>query len=250
MAITKNLRWLPIRSRSTRCAKTNNTVVDKRLRDKAKANLEEEEETDSMHTLFGNLFHCLGACEGDTDEISNDLVKTRKAEKTASRAQRVVKKAAEAKKTTEVKQQDAAESKEAAKTDKLAHEDVKEAIGSNNSAKMRALGGKDELGKHNKFRLFAIAKKRAAGGKDVLEKDPEFRLVLQTLHGEKVVNEAVLSEWAEGRKEEGKDGSESALFWQHPTQEFLELLQGIDEDISDGSDDDTTCSGMSGVSQM
>eukprot|EP00985_Skeletonema_marinoi_P011733 scaffold5581_cov156-Skeletonema_marinoi.AAC.2 len=241
MAITKNLRWLPIRSRSTRCAKTNNTVVDKRLRDKAKANREEEEETDSMHTLFDNLFHCWGAYEGDADEISNDLVKTRTDEKTASRAQRV-KKAAEAKKTTEVKQQDAAESKEAAKTDKLAQEDVKEAIGSNNSAKMRAVGGKGVLGKNHAFRSFAIGKKRAAGGNDVPEKDPEFRLVLQTLHGEKVVNEEALFEWVEERKEEGKDGSESALFWQHPTQEFLELLQGIDEDFL--SDEDTTCSGM------
>ncbi|KAK1737326.1 hypothetical protein QTG54_012193 [Skeletonema marinoi] len=79
MAITKSLRWVPMRSISV--AKTN-TEGDKNLSDKAASNMEKEsrhtaedidttiiavrekeEETVSMHSIFGNLFHCWGAYE-------------------------------------------------------------------------------------------------------------------------------------------------------------------------------------------
>jgi hypothetical protein len=76
---------------------------------------------------------------------------------------------------------------------------------------------------------------------DVLGKEPAFRFVLQTLHDKEIVNEVAIFEWAGERREEGQDDSRprSALFWQQPTQDFLEWLEeSSDEDSSGGSDDD------------
>jgi len=102
MAITKSLRWVPTRSISV--AKTN-TAGDKNLPDKAASNMEKEsrhtaddidtttitvrekeEETVSMHSIFGNLFHCWGAYEADNNgayapaqlEIETRLKESRK----------------------------------------------------------------------------------------------------------------------------------------------------------------------------
>ena len=101
MAITKSLRWVPTRSISV--AKTN-TAGDKNLPDKAASNMEKEsrhtaddidtttitvrekeEETVSMHSIFGNLFHCWGAYEAETGayapaqlEIETHLKESRK----------------------------------------------------------------------------------------------------------------------------------------------------------------------------
>merc|ERR1712194_526032 len=65
----------------------------------------------------------------------------------------------------------------------------------------------------------------------VLGKEPTFRFVLQTLHDREIVNEEAIFEWASERKEEGRDSPIGALFWQQPTQDFLEWLE---EDSSDG----------------
>jgi hypothetical protein len=102
MAITKSLRWVP--TRSIRFAKTNN-AGDKNLPDKAASNMEKEsrhtaddidtsaitvrekeEETVSTHSIFGKLFHCWGAYEGDDNgaytpaqlEIETHLKESRK----------------------------------------------------------------------------------------------------------------------------------------------------------------------------
>ena len=68
----------------------------------------------------------------------------------------------------------------------------------------------------------------------ILAKEPAFRFVLQTLHDQEIVEEAAIFEWASERKEEDKDSPTGALFWQQPTQDFLEWLE---EDSSSGSDD-------------
>ena len=68
----------------------------------------------------------------------------------------------------------------------------------------------------------------------VLGKEPTFRFVLQTLHDQEIVNEEAIFEWASERKEEGKDTPLGMLFWQQPTQDFLEWL---DDDSSSGEDD-------------
>jgi len=67
----------------------------------------------------------------------------------------------------------------------------------------------------------------------VLGKEPTFRFVLQTLHDQEIVNEEAIFEWASERKEEGKDTPLGMLFWQKPTQDFLEWL---DDDSSSGED--------------
>mmetsp|Transcript_9067 Transcript_9067/g.16578 ORF Transcript_9067/g.16578 Transcript_9067/m.16578 type:complete len:905 (-) Transcript_9067:54-2768(-) len=78
--------------------------------------------------------------------------------------------------------------------------------------------------------------KAAAAAAVVLGKEPAFRFVLQTLHDQEIVNEEAIFEWALERKEEGKDSPMGVLFWQQPTQDFLEWLE---EDSSDsGSDED------------
>ncbi len=69
----------------------------------------------------------------------------------------------------------------------------------------------------------------------VLGTEPAFRFVLQTLHDQEIVNEEAIFEWALERKEEGKDSPLGELFWQKPTQDFLEWLR---EDSGSDDDDD------------
>ncbi|KAL7500262.1 hypothetical protein ACHAWT_010981 [Skeletonema menzelii] len=98
------------------------------------------------------------------------------------------------------------------------------------------MGSEEEKAIIHALETLALGSGKAA---DVLGKEPAFRFVLQTLHDKEIVNEVAIFEWAEERKEEGKDSSRSALFWQQPTQDFLEWLEeSSDEDSSDGSDDE------------
>lgn len=66
-----------------------------------------------------------------------------------------------------------------------------------------------------------------------LGREPAFRFVLQTLHDRETVNEEAIFAWARERREQGRDEPMAALFWQKPTQDFLEWL----EDDSDSSSD-------------
>mmetsp|Transcript_36272 Transcript_36272/g.77343 ORF Transcript_36272/g.77343 Transcript_36272/m.77343 type:complete len:731 (+) Transcript_36272:807-2999(+) len=81
---------------------------------------------------------------------------------------------------------------------------------------------------------------RSAG---VLGKEPAFRFLLQTLHDREIVNEEAIFEWAAERREESRDSPTSTLFWQQPTQDFLEWLEqdsgsSSEEEDSDGSEED------------
>ena len=69
-----------------------------------------------------------------------------------------------------------------------------------------------------------------------LMQEPAFRFVLQTLHDKEIVNEEAIFAWSSERKGEGKDSPLGSLFWQKPTQDFLEWLE--DEDGSSDEDDD------------
>lgn len=73
----------------------------------------------------------------------------------------------------------------------------------------------------------------------VLGKEPAFRFVLQTLHDREIINEEAIFDWASERKEEERDSQIGALFWQQPTQAFLEWLEenSSDSDSSDQDDD-------------
>ena len=89
--------------------------------------------------------------------------------------------------------------------------------------------------------IHAIETMALGNGKiaDVLAKEPAFRFVLQTLHDKEIVNEVAIFDWAEERKSEGQDSLKGALFWQQPTQDFLEWLEeSSDEDSSDDSDEE------------
>lgn len=95
--------------------------------------------------------------------------------------------------------------------------------------------------------LGSLSSAGAGGGKkadaaSVLGKEPAFRFVLQTLHDQEIVNEEAIFEWALERKKEGEDSPLGLLFWQKPTQDFLEWLQedssGSDDEDSDGEDSD------------
>ena len=100
------------------------------------------------------------------------------------------------------------------------------------------MGSEEEKAIIHALETLALGSGKAA---DVLGKEPAFRFVLQTLHDKEIVNEVAIFEWAGERKEEGQDDSKprSALFWQQPTQDFLEWLEeSSDEDSSDGSDDE------------
>ncbi|KAK1732435.1 translation initiation factor eIF-2B subunit epsilon [Skeletonema marinoi] len=99
------------------------------------------------------------------------------------------------------------------------------------------MGSEEEKAIIHALETMALGSGKAA---DVLGKEPAFRFVLQTLHDKEIVNEVAIFEWAEERKEEGKDGSRGALFWQQPTQDFLKWLEeeSSDEDSSDGSDEE------------
>ncbi|KAL7443893.1 hypothetical protein ACHAXM_009550 [Skeletonema potamos] len=100
------------------------------------------------------------------------------------------------------------------------------------------MGSEEEKAIIHALETMALGSGKAA---DVLGKEPAFRFVLQTLHDKEIVNEVAIFEWAGERREEGQDDSRprSALFWQQPTQDFLEWLEeSSDEDSSGGSDDD------------
>jgi len=73
---------------------------------------------------------------------------------------------------------------------------------------------------------------------NVLGKEPAFRFVLQTLHDREIVNEEAIFEWASERKEEGRDSPMGALFWQQPTQDFLEWLEEDSSDSGSSNKDD------------
>jgi translation initiation factor eIF-2B subunit epsilon len=100
------------------------------------------------------------------------------------------------------------------------------------------MGSEEEKAIIHALETMALGSGKAA---EVLGKEPAFRFVLQTLHDQEIVNEVAIFEWAGERKEEGREFSNprSALFWQKPTQDFLEWLEASsDEDSSDGSDDE------------
>ena len=70
-----------------------------------------------------------------------------------------------------------------------------------------------------------------------LMQEPAFRFVLQTLHDREIVNEEAIFAWASERKEEDKGSPLGSLFWQKPTQDFLEWLN--EDESSDEGDDDS-----------
>jgi len=95
--------------------------------------------------------------------------------------------------------------------------------------------------------LIALETAAVSGGDlgSVLSKAPSFRFLLQTLYDMEIVSEEALLGWAQQRKEvftQGKeDGAKKILFFQEPTQEFLEWLEDDsenDDDSDDDSDDD------------
>lgn len=75
-------------------------------------------------------------------------------------------------------------------------------------------------------------------GSVALATEPAFRFVLQTLHDQEIVNEDAIFEWAAERKEEEEGSPRGALFWQKPTQDFLEWLEEESDNDSDESGDD------------
>ena len=99
------------------------------------------------------------------------------------------------------------------------------------------MGSEEEKAIIHALETMAIGSGKAA---EVLGKEPAFRFVLQTLHDKEIVNEVAIFEWAGERKEEGQDAPRSILFWQKPTQDFLEWLEesSDDDSSSDGSDDE------------
>lgn len=68
--------------------------------------------------------------------------------------------------------------------------------------------------------------------------EPAFRFVLQTLHDQEIVNEEAIFEWAGERKDEGHDTPRGKLFFQKPTQDFLEWLEDESDDESDSGDEE------------
>lgn len=86
--------------------------------------------------------------------------------------------------------------------------------------------------------------KATADAASILGKEPAFRFILQTLHDQEIVNEEAIFEWALERREEGKESPIGVLFWQKPTQDFLEWLEedssssGSDEGSSDDEEED------------
>jgi translation initiation factor eIF-2B subunit epsilon len=68
--------------------------------------------------------------------------------------------------------------------------------------------------------------------------EPAFRFVLQTLHDQEIVNEEAIFDWAAERKEEGTDTPRGKLFFQKPTQDFLEWLEEESDDESESGDDE------------
>ncbi|KAL9183406.1 hypothetical protein ACHAXT_005193 [Thalassiosira profunda] len=72
----------------------------------------------------------------------------------------------------------------------------------------------------------------------VLGREPAFRFALQTLHDEEVVNEGAIREWAAERRAGDREGPVGALFWQKPTQDFLEWLEDDESSSEEGSSSD------------
>lgn len=88
--------------------------------------------------------------------------------------------------------------------------------------------------------IHALETMALGGGKaaTVLGTEPAFRFVLQTLHDREIVNDDAIFDWAKERKKEGDDSPRGQLFYQKPTQDFLEWLEeDSSEDDSDGDDD-------------
>jgi len=83
----------------------------------------------------------------------------------------------------------------------------------------------------------------AVGGGDVgavLSKAPSFRFLLQTMYDMEVISEEAILEWSKERREDFKEegGDKKTLFYQQPTQTFLEWLEK-DSDDSDSDDDES-----------
>ncbi|KAL7535373.1 hypothetical protein ACHAXR_011126 [Thalassiosira sp. AJA248-18] len=95
------------------------------------------------------------------------------------------------------------------------------------------MGSEEEKAIIYSLESMALAGKAAP----TLGKEPAFRFVLQTLHDQKIVNEEAIFEWSSERKEEeDRDSLIGKLFWQKPTQDFLEWLE--DDSSSSGEDSD------------
>mmetsp|Transcript_9934 Transcript_9934/g.17404 ORF Transcript_9934/g.17404 Transcript_9934/m.17404 type:complete len:937 (+) Transcript_9934:57-2867(+) len=101
------------------------------------------------------------------------------------------------------------------------------------------MGSEEEKAIIHSLESMALGTNNNGATAAVLGKEPAFRFVLQTLHDQEIVNEQAIFEWASDRKEEGKDSPMGALFWQKPTQDFLEWLEeDSSSESGSGSDDD------------
>ena len=103
------------------------------------------------------------------------------------------------------------------------------------------MGSEEEKAIIHSLETMALGGGKAA---TILGQEPAFRFVLQTLHDQEIVNEEAIFEWAGERKEEAKDSPKGQLFFQQPTQDFLEWLEedssgSEEDDDDDGSDEDS-----------
>ena len=82
--------------------------------------------------------------------------------------------------------------------------------------------------------VMAMEKAAVGGGAigELLSRAPSFRFILQTLHQEEVVSEEAILAWAVLRREEDPSSAIGTLFFQKPTQDFLEWLQEESESES------------------
>jgi translation initiation factor eIF-2B subunit epsilon len=73
---------------------------------------------------------------------------------------------------------------------------------------------------------------------DTLSKEPTFRFLLQTLHDEEVVSEEALLSWATDKRVGDANSPAGRLFFQKPTQDFLQWLEEESEEESSEEDSD------------
>ncbi|KAL3799014.1 hypothetical protein HJC23_005153 [Cyclotella cryptica] len=97
------------------------------------------------------------------------------------------------------------------------------------------MGSEEERAIIHALEIMALGTGKAAS---VLGTEPAFRFVLQTLHDQEILNEDALFEWATERKEEGRDTPRGKLFFQKPTQDFLQWLEEESDEESESGDDD------------
>jgi translation initiation factor eIF-2B subunit epsilon len=88
--------------------------------------------------------------------------------------------------------------------------------------------------------ILALEKAATGGGimGDTLSMEPNFRFMLQTLHDEELVSEETILVWAASRRDDDPESDTGKLFYQKPTQDFLEWLEDDDGDEDDEESDD------------